>query len=291
MTHSSPNSSNSAALISALQQQVGALETQLSAAEPFILLAERAPDGISIVDMQQVILYANPAYQKMTGYGAQTIGLTMEKVLAPNALDRIRLHIDELFNTGSLDMVIQYQRADGSIFSGHISSFLLPGSVLEDHKIVTITRDITEYLQSNAERASLREQVIAAQREALRELSTPTIPITDGVLVMPLIGTIDSHRAQQIIETLLSEVAEHQAHTAIIDITGVGVVDTQVANALIKAANAVRLLGAEVELTGVRPEVAQTLVGLGVSLEGIATYSTLQAGVTVALRKSKIKLH
>jgi anti-anti-sigma factor len=117
----------------------------------------------------------------------------------------------------------------------------------------------------------------------LAELSTPLIPISDQVMVMPLIGALDSRRAQQVLETLLHGIAERGAQVAILDITGVSVVDTHVAKALIQAAQAVSLLGAKVVLTGIRPEVAQTLVGLGVDLRGIVTHSTLQSAISFAL--------
>jgi len=144
------------------------------------------------------------------------------------------------------------------------------------------TEDVTEQLRAEQERVRLQEQVIEAQQAALRELSTPIIPIGEGVVAMPLIGNIDSMRAQLVIETLLEGVAETRARTAILDITGVPVVDTQVANALLRAAQAVKLLGAQVIITGIRPEVAQTLVGLGLDLSGIKTLSTLQSGIAYA---------
>jgi rsbT co-antagonist protein RsbR len=149
--------------------------------------------------------------------------------------------------------------------------------------IGTVTRDITEQKRQEAERAALQQRVIDAQRDALRELSTPLIPITNDVVIMPLIGTIDSQRARQVMETLLTGVAHHQASLAILDITGVSVVDTQVAQAFIQAAQAVKLLGAEVMLTGIQPQIAQTLVHLGVDLRGIQTQSSLQAGIAAAL--------
>ena len=133
-------------------------------------------------------------------------------------------------------------------------------------------------------RREMEEQVLAAQREALRELSTPLIPITDDVVIMPLIGTIDSGRAQLVMETLLDGVAQQQARLVILDITGVPVVDSQVAQALIRAAQAVKLLGARVMLTGIQPQIAQTLVHLGVDLSGIQTQSSLQAGIAAALQ-------
>jgi rsbT co-antagonist protein RsbR len=102
---------------------------------------------------------------------------------------------------------------------------------------------------------------------------------------MPLIGAIDSRRAQQVMDSLLYGVANTRAETAIIDITGVSVVDTQVANALVRAAVSVQLLGARVMITGIRPEVAQTLVGLGVDLRGISAHSTLSSAIAIAMTK------
>ncbi|MEN9935425.1 MAG: hypothetical protein RLZZ387_2004 [Chloroflexota bacterium] len=130
---------------------------------------------------------------------------------------------------------------------------------------------------------AVQDEVILAQQAALQELSTPLLAISDSAVVMPIVGAIDSTRAQQIIETLLEGVSGQRASVAIIDITGVAVVDTQVANALLRAAQAVKLLGAKVVLTGIRPEIAQTLVGLGVDLGGLITRSTLQAGIALAM--------
>jgi rsbT co-antagonist protein RsbR len=102
---------------------------------------------------------------------------------------------------------------------------------------------------------------------------------------MPLIGSLDSARAQQVMDTLLEGVARLHARVAILDITGVQVVDTQVANALIGTARAVRLLGAQVVLTGISPAMAQTLVQLGVELNDIRTLGSLQSGIAYALRQ------
>jgi rsbT co-antagonist protein RsbR len=153
--------------------------------------------------------------------------------------------------------------------------------------LIGMSRDITVLQQAEEERAQLRETVIRIQEATLQELSTPLIPINDRVMVMPLIGTLDSRRIQQILDTLLQGIAASQATVAIIDITGVPIVDTHVANALIQAARSVKLLGAQVLLSGIRPEVAQTLVGLGVDLSGIVTSSTLQSGITYALRRQE----
>jgi anti-anti-sigma factor len=147
-------------------------------------------------------------------------------------------------------------------------------------------QDITERRRAESERQRLQEELIQAQAAALQELSTPLIPISDTVLVMPLIGRIDARRANQILESLLTGIQAQQADLAIIDITGVNLVDTQVAHALLQAARAVKLLGAQVVLTGLRPEVAQTLVSLGVDLSDIVTRGTLQSGIAYGLRQS-----
>ncbi|WP_438014420.1 PAS domain-containing protein [Sorangium sp. So ce315] len=147
-----------------------------------------------------------------------------------------------------------------------------------------IVTEITTLRRTEAERAALQEEIIAAQQAALRELSTPLIPLADRVVAMPLVGAIDGARAELIMETLLAGISSQSAHTAILDITGVRAVDTLVANALTRTARAAQLLGTRVVLTGVRPEVAQTLVTLGVDLAGITTLSTLQSGIAYALR-------
>ncbi len=147
--------------------------------------------------------------------------------------------------------------------------------------------DISERRQIEAERKRMQEEIIQAQTAILAEMSTPVIPLSNEVMVMPLIGSVDTQRAQQIMETLLNGIAQQHATVAILDITGVRVVDTQVANALVRAAQAVKLLGAQVILTGMNPTMAQTLVHLGADLTGLTTRSTLQDGITYALGQKR----
>ncbi|HEY1011435.1 MAG TPA: STAS domain-containing protein [Herpetosiphonaceae bacterium] len=130
-----------------------------------------------------------------------------------------------------------------------------------------------------------RERRILAQATQLRETSTPIIPIYEGIVVLPLIGAIDSYRAGQITEALLHRISTIHAAVVILDITGVPLVDTGVAHALVHASKAVRLLGAEVVVVGIRPEIAQTMVQLGVDLSGITTHADLQLGMTYALAR------
>ena len=168
-----------------------------------------------------------------------------------------------------------------SIASGDYScrAAVSDGDGIFDALAVGLNMLTDELVAGHAARLQLQEELISTQAAAIRELSTPLIPITDDVLVMPLIGAVDSRRAHDVLERLLAGMAELRARAVIVDITGVNVVDTQVADALLRAAQAIRLLGARVVLTGIRPEVAQTLVGLGVDLRHIVTLSTLQAGI------------
>ncbi len=128
-----------------------------------------------------------------------------------------------------------------------------------------------------------------ALMEAVRALSSPILPVARGVIVLPLIGTIDTDRAEQILEALLSGISQHQAQTAIIDITGVPMVDTQVAAYLVRAIQAARLLGAEVILTGINPELAQTMVQLGMNARLLTTEANLASGLRRALNRSDLR--
>jgi anti-anti-sigma factor len=127
-------------------------------------------------------------------------------------------------------------------------------------------------------------EILHMQQERVRELATPLIPLLDHVVIMPLIGTIDSERAEQVMETLLAGIEAQRATIAILDITGVCKIDTQVAQTLLQATRACRMLGARVILTGIQPRIAESLVLLGANLDGIVTRSTLQAGIAEVLR-------
>jgi rsbT co-antagonist protein RsbR len=129
-----------------------------------------------------------------------------------------------------------------------------------------------------------REEVIARQQQELLELSTPVVKIWEGVVAVPLIGTLDSARTQVVMENLLTRIVEIGAQVAIIDITGVPTVDTLVAQHLIKTVAAARLMGAECIISGIRPQIAQTMVHLGVVLENVTTKATLADAIAVALK-------
>ena len=131
-----------------------------------------------------------------------------------------------------------------------------------------------------------REQVISRQQRELMELSTPVVELWDGILALPLIGTLDSGRTQVVMESLLEKIVETGAAIAIIDITGVPTVDTLVAQHLMKTVAAARLMGADCIISGIRPQIAQTIVHLGVDLSAVTTKASLADAFSIALKRA-----
>jgi rsbT co-antagonist protein RsbR len=135
-----------------------------------------------------------------------------------------------------------------------------------------------------------RESIISRQQQELMELSTPVVQLWDNVLALPLIGTLDSERTQVVMENLLEKVVETGASIAIIDITGVPTVDTLVAQHLLKTVAAARLMGADCIISGIRPQIAQTIVHLGINLADIITKATLADAFAIALQRTGAKV-
>ena len=133
--------------------------------------------------------------------------------------------------------------------------------------------------------ARTREEVILRQQEEISELSTPVVKLWDGILALPLIGTLDSSRTQVVMENLLQSIVELSADIAIIDITGVPTVDTLVAQHLLKTVAAARLMGADCIISGIRPQIAQTMVHLGVELN-VVSKASLADAFTLALQRT-----
>ena len=135
-----------------------------------------------------------------------------------------------------------------------------------------------------------RERVIARQQEDMLELSTPVVKLWDGVLALPMIGTLDSARTQVVMESLLERIVETGAEVAIIDITGVPTVDTLVAQHLLKTVTAARLMGADCIISGIRPQIAATIVHLGVELQDVVTKATLADAFAIALKRAGLSV-
>ena len=135
-----------------------------------------------------------------------------------------------------------------------------------------------------------REDVIRRQQEEMLELSTPVIKLWDGILALPIIGTLDSARTQVVMETLLANIVKTNSRVAIIDITGVPTVDTVVAQHLLQTVTAARLMGADCIISGVRPQIAQTIVHLGINLQDVTTKATLSDAFALALQRTGLTL-
>jgi PAS domain S-box-containing protein len=150
-------------------------------------------------------------------------------------------------------------------------------------RILGVSIDITERKKAEEERDRLQQKIIEAQQRAIQELSTPVIPVMERILIMPLIGSIDSMRAKDIMRALLAGIGEQRAKVVILDITGVPIVDSGVANHLNKTIMAARLKGARTIITGITDAVAETIVDLGIDWSDIETLSDLQTGLIVAL--------
>jgi rsbT co-antagonist protein RsbR len=131
-----------------------------------------------------------------------------------------------------------------------------------------------------------REEIINRQQEELLEISTPVVKVWEGVLALPLIGTLDSARTQVVMESLLQKIVDTGSEIAIIDITGVPTVDTMTAQHLLKTVAALRIMGADCIISGIRPQIAQTIVHLGVDLQGVTTKATLADALALALKRA-----
>ncbi|MER7936158.1 MULTISPECIES: STAS domain-containing protein [unclassified Streptomyces] len=177
----------------------------------------------------------------------------------------------------ALKQVLEPLLADGS--TEEIQAYLRLGRILDGLGLFTIET----YTQT-------REQLITAQAEQLLELSTPVVRLWDGVIAVPLVGTLDSARTQVVMEKLLQALVDTGSEQAIIDITGVPAVDTQVAQHLLKTIVAARLMGAECTVSGISPQIAQTIVALGIEFDGIVTKASLADALKLALRRSGVDM-
>jgi anti-anti-sigma regulatory factor len=284
--------------IVALRQQLAALERARQAAEQraqlYQAVVEQLPISVSVWHLEQPddprsfrLVNANPLNLQTAGFdvGAQAGRRLVE--IFPGVPEMIPQLYAEVAHTGQPRDLGTITAADDDEQLGGVTMTIQVFPLPHNH-ICVVVENITERKRAEEmlRQSITQEETIRAQEAALAELSTPLIPISDQVMVMPLIGAVDSRRAQQVLEALLEGVASSRALVAILDITGVPVVDTQVANALLRAAQAVKLLGAQIVLTGIRPEVAQTLVGLGADLNGIVTCGSLQTGIAYATSRN-----
>jgi anti-anti-sigma regulatory factor len=247
------------------------------------------------------VLLTNREATRLTGVSVGPVGPVPVPVVDPGqAAERPRvtlagrdtpLTFDELplsrvLATGQVQTAeLELSLEGGTRVSVESIAAPIPDEQGATHSAVVVFSDVSARKRAEAERRSMQDELIRMQAAALAERSTPLIPITDEILVLPLIGSLDTERSAQLLDVLLQGVSQNGAKVAIIDITGVRTLDTQAASALTQAAQALRLLGVDPILTGIRAEVAQTLVSLGVPLAGIVTRSTLQRGIAYARKR------
>lgn len=216
----------------------------------------------------------------------------------PLVPDEDRLLLDQQFaKLGPENPIVHTEhrvvRPDGSIRWMHWTNRAPLGEGGPHAEFQAVGVDVTDRRNAEDEvkRLNAELELRVAEKtmkleEMVRELSTPLMPVADQVIAMPLIGVLDSARAAAALETLLNGVIAHSATTVVLDITGVGVIDSQAADGMIRLAKAVKLLGAQVVLTGIQPRIAQTLVAQGVGVGGIVTLRTLKEGIAFALRRA-----
>jgi len=236
-------------------------------------------DGIITIDAKGTVETFNRAAERIFGYSLdEVIGQNVKMLMPAPFADEHDGYLKNYTDTGVKKIIgigreVVGRRSNGTVFPLDLAVTEMPTTGAR--KFVGIVRDISEKKES--------ENLIARQSDALMELSTPAIKIWDSVVLLPLIGVIDTNRAQQIIENLLESVVENEARVVIVDVTGVPIIDTTVAQHLLKTIGAAGMLGARVILTGISPEIAQTLVRLRVDFSDIHTCGTLRAGVGEAL--------
>ena len=184
----------------------------------------------------------------------------------------------------------RFIRKDGAVIHAFLAVKTRHAADGTVQDFVALVQDITERKNAEAEHERLQQEVIEVQQHAIQELSVPIIPVMDQVIIMPLIGSIDSMRASDIMRTLLAGISQHLAKIVILDITGVAIVDTGVAAYLDKIIQAARLKGARTIITGISDAVAETIIDLGIDWSNVETLRDLQTGLLVALDSLDIKI-
>ena len=244
-------------------------------------LVEATPDfAILVLDGQGRICNWPPAARDLYGWSAEeALGMHFSRFYAPEEAraGRPEAELRTAASQGRYEEEGWRYRKDGRPFWANVAVVALRGKDGQLLGYGKITRDLTEQRKARDE---IRRMALVIETAAI-----PVVPVWQGVVLVPLIGALDSSRTQHLMERLLQVVADSRSPVAVIDITGVPTVDSQIAQHLIETVSAVRLLGADVIMTGIRAGIAQTLVHLGIDLSGITTRSSLVDGLGLALER------
>jgi PAS domain S-box-containing protein len=259
----------------------------LQESELLQMLVESLRDyAIIMLDSQGKVISWNPAAGRLKGWRAEEIiGQHFSKFYPTEdvANGKTEMELRVAAQEGRFEDEGWRVRKDGSRFWANVVITALKDRQGRLRGFGKVTRDLTE--RRNAE-----EKIRRQAEEIIEMAAVPVVQVWEGIVLVPLIGTLDSQRTQQLMERLLNKVTETSSPVALVDITGVPTIDTQTAQHLIEAIAAVRLLGSEVVLTGVRPSIAQTLVHLGIDLTSVTTRSSLSAGLRMALELLDLRI-
>jgi rsbT co-antagonist protein RsbR len=251
------------------------------------------PDPIFVKDLQHRWIACNDAFCTLMGLPyADVIGHSDPDYVPPEQVEIFWQIDDQVVSTGQPnenEELLTHQ--DGRVRVIWTRKFPLKNEQDDVIGICAIITDITDFRRKQEQVAALEAEItsqleiIQGQNAMLDEMSVPVIQIWENILLLPLVGMIESRRAAQVMENLLESVGRTNSQIVIIDITGVPVVDTSVASYLVRAVQATQLLGCQSILVGISPEIAQTLVGLGVDFSRITTRATLQNGLEYGLKR------
>jgi PAS domain S-box-containing protein len=251
-----------------------------STAEMIRALVNNVQDyAVILLDPQGNVLTWNAGAERLKGWKAkEIIGQHFSRFYPPEDIERGKtaMELRTAADQGRFEDEGWRLRKDGTRFWANVSITALRDENGNLQGFGKLTRDLTERRQAE-------EQLKRQAQEILEMATVPVVQVWEGIVLVPIIGTLNSERTQQLMERLLNRVTETNSPIALLDITGVPAIDTQTAQHLIETISAVRLLGAEVILTGVRPVIAQTLVHLGINLSNVITRSSLSAGLRMAL--------
>lgn len=268
------------------EQSAAALARQDKELGIFAALVASSADAIVIVEPDGHLRYVNDAFRDYFDLTANASWSDLLSALGLDEATRNLLHAASLAGE-HWQSVVTLERPQRDTMHAEISSFSILDATSRKIGLAVVIRDLSAHMEAERERSRLSAEIIAAQDAAIRELSTPLLPIGPGILAMPLIGNIDAARGRRILDILLEGISDHHATVAIVDVTGVREMNAEVADILLRSARAAQLLGTNLLLTGVSSRVAKTLIELGADLSRVRTLATLEQGIRAAFVDSR----